>query len=315
MKNIIITLPLNEEQKERLRLIAPEAKLTFIQSAQLTDKQLEEAHIIIGNPTEEQLKKCRVLEWLQLGSAGYEPYTKQGVLANHVKLTNATGAYGVAVAEHMLAMTMMLQKNLHSYRDQMKVGNWQKSMGKVKSLYNAKVLILGTGDLGKEYAKRVKCMGAQVIGIRRHVTKPVEWFDALCSMSQLESLLPHADVVAITLPGDDKLTHFFGEEQFEAMKEGAILINAGRGTLIDQEALLKCLKSGKISAGLDVAEPEPLPADHPLWKCENLMITPHVAGGFHLDLTVSKLVDLIASNLAQYVQGSYLDNIVLRKFK
>jgi phosphoglycerate dehydrogenase-like enzyme len=137
--------------------------------------------------------------------------------------------------------------------------------------------------------------------------------DEMDTAENLEKRLAQADVVAVCLPGTRETFHLFSERQFAAMKEGAVFLNVGRGNIVDTEALVKVLKEGKLwGASLDVFEQEPLPEDSELWSCPNLLITPHVSGGFHLPYTVDRIVEISLKNLAAYIHHEEYVSVVDR---
>ena len=168
------------------------------------------------------------------------------------------------------------------------------------------------GDIGSNFAKRVRAMGARVIGVRRSEDKPApDWADAVFPTARLEEALAQAGVTALCVPSTRETRHLMGEEQFAAMKDGAYLLNVGRGTAIDQEALDRALRAGKLAgAAIDVADPEPLPQDHFLWETPNLILTPHVSGNMSLPKTCDIVVDIFLNNLAKWSRGEPLDHVV-----
>ena len=233
-----------------------------------------------------------------------------GCLPKEATLTNATGAYGLAISEYMLAVWMELIKKLHAYRDVQCTNTW-KDLGPVTSVWNSTVLVLGLGDIGGEFAKRAKALGARVIGVRRKGTDKPDFVDELILTEKLDEYLPLADCVAITLPGTKETKGMFNAERIAKMKDGAVLLNVGRGMIVDSDALFDALESGKLSgAAVDVTDPEPLPAEHPLWQQENAVITPHVSGGFHLPETHDRIIRIMAENLSAFCAGKPLRNVV-----
>ena len=250
------------------------------------------------------------LEWLQTNSAGVEAYIRPGVLAGDTLLTNATGAYGLAIAEHMLGMLLELFKKLELYRDAQKSGAWQ-SQGAVKAVYGSTVLVLGMGDIGGEFAARCKALGAKVIGVRRSPRPCPEYADEVHLLEDLDSLLPQADVVAVTLPGTDATRGLMSRERLAKMKEGAVLLNVGRGFIVDTEALCDALERGHLSgAGVDVTDPEPLPPTHRLWNIPTAVVTPHISGFYHLRETHERIVGIFLENLRHFQAGEPLRNLV-----
>ena len=171
--------------------------------------------------------------------------------------------------------------------------------------------VLGLGDIGGEFAKRAKALGARVIGVRRTGTDKPDFVDELIHTDKLDEYLPQADCVAITLPGTTATKGMFDAERMAKMKDGAILLNVGRGMIVDTDALCAALENGKLAgAGVDVTDPEPLPTDHPLWKMENAVITPHISGGYHLQETHDRIVRIMAENLKRFLAGEPLRNVI-----
>ena len=233
-----------------------------------------------------------------------------GVLPEGTLLTNASGAYGMAISEHLIAMLFMIQKHLGVYRDQQKEHLWIKQEPMLVT-EGSTVLVLGLGDIGSTFARKMKAMGSYVIGVRRTLREKPDYVDELSTMDALSRLLPRADVVALSLPGYAATRGVIGKEELDRMKPGAVLLNVGRGTAVDTNALSDALYAGKLAgAGLDVTDPEPLPADHPIWDAPGALITPHVSGGYALKPTLEKILALSARNLERYEKGETLENMV-----
>ena len=149
------------------------------------------------------------------------------------------------------------------------------------------------------------------MGLKRRVNGPVAGFDRVFPMERLDELLPQADVVALTLPHTPETAGLMDGARIARMKDDAILLNAGRGSVLDQAALARALAGGKLwGAALDVTEPEPLPLDSPLWDIPNLLITPHVAGGIRLERTRRACIQMALDNLRRYLAGKPLENRV-----
>lgn len=317
MADIILNvLPLTDGEREQFRAAAPESEQRFVPlmdsrglTVPLADPGLAaDATVILGCLEVPVLSGLPQLRWLQSWSAGVDFYLHPGCFPEGAMLTTASGAYGPSVAEHMLASLLSLMKRLHRYRDAQRGHQWG-SLGAVKTLYNATVLVVGAGDIGLRFASMCKAMGAHTIGLKRTVCPPPEGLDQVHLIAALDDWLPKADVVALVLPHTPETVHIMDERRLFLMKEGSILLNAGRGSAVDPGALLETLQSGHLwGACLDVTEPEPLPADSPLWDQENLLITPHVAGGLHMEGTRERIVDIALENLKHYIAGEPLKN-------
>ncbi|MCI8624361.1 MAG: D-2-hydroxyacid dehydrogenase [Provencibacterium sp.] len=298
-----------EKEREYLRQSLPQAQFDFIPFT--ADMPLAEYDAIVGNPPAGCLADCRSLRLLQLVSAGTASYPQAvQALGRGIALTNATGAYGPAISEHMLGMLLMLIKKLHLYRDHMRDGLW-KDEGPVVSLNGARVLVAGMGDIGGCFGRLCAACGAHVTGIRRTPGPCPDYAEAVYSTDRLDELLPEADVLAMSLPETKETFHLLSRERLSRMKPTAIVLNVGRGNAIDTEALCDALLEGKIGgAGLDVTDPEPLPAGHRLWSVPQALVTPHVSGGSHLYGTVERIAEIAAGNLERLARGEALHNQV-----
>ncbi len=322
-KRALVTIPTGERHRNLLQQAAPGWEFRFrgtdtlvcapqeaLPGQPVTQEDVDWAQVILGNVPAAMLHGSPALEWLQTNSAGVEAYIQPGVLAGDTLLTNATGAYGLAIAEHMLGMLLELFKKLELYRDAQKSGAWQ-SQGAVKAVYGSTVLVLGMGDIGGEFAARCKALGAKVIGVRRSPRPCPEYADEVHLLEDLDSLLPQADVVAVTLPGTDATRGLMSRERLAKMKEGAVLLNVGRGFIVDTEALCDALERGHLSgAGVDVTDPEPLPPTHRLWNIPTAVVTPHISGFYHLRETHERIVDIFLENLRHFQAGEPLRNLV-----
>lgn len=322
-KRALVTIPTGERHRNLLQQAAPGWEFRFrgtdtlvcapqeaLPGQPVTQEDVDWAQVILGNVPAAMLHGSPALEWLQTNSAGVEAYIQPGVLAGDTLLTNASGAYGLAIAEHMLGMLLELFKKLELYRDAQKSGAWQ-SQGAVKAVYGSTVLVLGMGDIGGEFAARCKALGAKVIGVRRSPRPCPEYADEVHLLEDLDSLLPQADVVAVTLPGTDATRGLMSRERLAKMKEGAVLLNVGRGFIVDTEALCDALERGHLSgAGVDVTDPEPLPPTHRLWNIPTAVVTPHISGFYHLRETHERIVGIFLENLRHFQAGEPLRNLV-----
>ena len=309
-KNILVLIPVNGKDKLILEEKAPSSSFTYLNGNTVNVEQVQNANIIIGNPSIDMIKGSKNLEWIQLGSAGVGDYIKGDVLQDGVILTNASGAYGLAISEYMLGVLLELYKKLHLYRENQMESNWHYE-GPVKAIYDSTALIVGMGDIGGEFAKRLKALGAYTIGIRRSDGNKPDYLDELHFMDELEALLPRADIVSLSLPATKLTEKIINRRTLDLMKQDAVIINVGRGNAIDTEALCDALESGHIlGAALDVTDPEPLPKNHRLWKIKNAIITPHVSGGYSLQETHERIIRISANNLEAFLNNKSLASVV-----
>lgn len=312
-KDILVVMPVEEGHKKTLEESAPGNTFIYTSYEKASKEMVRKANIILGNIDPFLLYEAENLEWIQLNSAGADDYVKKGLLKDDILLTNATGAYGPGVAEHMLAVLFSIQKKLHLYRDNQNQCEWQDE-GEVMSLRGGTLLIVGLGDIGLYFARLMKNFGYRVIGIKRRPGEVPQDIDEVHTMEDLDQLLPEADVVLSVLPDSKATRNIFCKERFEKMKSTAILLNAGRGSAVNTEDLCQALISGEIyGAGLDVTDPEPLQSQHKLWNVQNAVITPHISGDFHHPATLYRIVDIAVGNLRRYMEGEPLVNIVDRK--
>lgn len=307
---ILVVLPVKDRHKEKFQKAAPGHELVYCLASEVTPDLAATADVILGNIPVSMLSGCSHLKWIQLNNAGTEGFCEPGALPEGTVLTNATGAYGTAISEHMIAMVFMLHKHLHEYYMQQQSCQWQR-LGPMTVADQSTTLVLGMGDIGTAFAKKMHAMGSYIIGIRRSKRPKPDFVGEQYTMDALVRVLPRADIVAMSLPGYDETRHIINEEMLRRMKPSAVLVNVGRGMSVDTMALCRALNEGRLGgACLDVTDPEPLPPDHPLWKARNAIITPHASGGFALDVTLEKILDLCVQNLERFINGQPLVNVI-----
>lgn len=304
--NILVVMPTTERHKQKLKQSCPDGKFTFLNDCLPTDEQLADAEIIVGNVLVDEIQKCKKLRFLQLNTAGSDAYVG---IAKSLLIANSSGAYGLAISEHLLGMLLMLMKKLHLYRDNQNNSLWRDE-GTVMGIEGSRILTIGLGDIGGEFAKRCKALGAYTLGIRRNLMLKPYYIDEMHSLDEIDSIIPTVDVVALCLPNCDESVKLFNKERISKMKDGSILLNVGRGSAIDTEALYEAVSGGRISAGIDVTDPEPLPSNHPLWHCPNVIITPHISGYYHLRQTHDRIIDIAARNIENILCGEPIINRV-----
>ena len=310
VSNILVTIPAKPHHRELLESCAPNAKFTYVDPAAVTNEQLAAADVILGNVTPDEVKKAKQLKFIQLNSAGSDAYVAPGVMPEGAIICNATGSYGLAISEYLMGVLLALSKRLHQYRDRQPHAIWE-IIGEVKPIMGTTVMIIGLGDIGGEFAKRVKAMGAHVIGVRRKGTDKPDYVDELYLTEQIDEIIPRADTIALCLPNTPDTQNIMNRERINNMKQDAILLNIGRGSAVDADALCDAVESGKLwGAGLDVTVPEPLPADSRLWTTQNILLTPHVSGNYTLPETLNRIVRLMAENLTAVINDEPVKNIV-----
>ena len=306
--NVLCLLPVEERHRAMLESSALGTDFVYTSAAEVTRKQVAAADVIIGNIDPALLTAATHLKLLQLQSAGYDNYLAAGTVPPAAQLACSVGAYGQAVSEHMFAMVLAMVKRLPGYLDLQREHRWE-DLGPVTTLKGANVLVLGAGDIGTHFATLCRNMGAHVRGIKRHpLTYPIV-FEDMDGMDALPERLGQADVVASFLPSTPETRGLADATFFAAMRSGAYFVNGGRGDLVVADDLVATLETGKLAgAAVDVTDPEPLPAESPLWNAPNMLITPHVSGWFHLAATLDNVVDIAAENLRHLIAGETLRN-------
>lgn len=313
MHDIVVLLELDDKEQAAFKAAAGDNKITFHNEkkefvSSLGPEYFRDADIILGQPRPSALKEAVNLKWLQTRSSGVDKYTAPGVLREGVVLTSGTGAYGTAVAEHAFGMMLGAMKTFPQYRDNQHASLWRPE-DEVKSPEGLDILILGTGDLGSAFGRFCKAFGAHTIGVRRDKSKPAEGIDEMHGMDEIDELVAKADVICSMLPHSDEMVGYFDYSRFMTMKKDAIFINVGRGPIVDADGLYRALEEGQLfGAALDTLDPEPFPKEHPLWRQQRVFITPHTAGGDHLESTVRKVNAIALENLRAYLEGRPLKN-------
>lgn len=314
MSKIIITIPMTEEDKKTITEITSlqTSDISYLQAENITQENLEDCEIILGNISPKLLQNCKNLKWIHLNSAGVNSYID--ILSNNnIILTNSTGAYDLALAEYALALIFALKKKIPNYIKNQQECIW-KDEGKVESIFNSKTLIVDLGNIGKELGKKLYVLGSRVSGVKKNLDNYPEFIEKIYSIEDLDEILSEFDIVVSILPETSETFNLFDIEKFKKMKKNSIFINIGRGTTVSSDDLYLALENNLISgAGIDVTHIEPLPKTHNLWKSKNLILTPHIAGGYHLDYTLNNIRKLAIENLKSFLLNKPLKNIITSK--
>lgn len=277
-------------------------------------QQAADYEILYGLAAPESLKAMTALRWFCTPSAGVEPYTPEDIYPSaDVLLTNSAGAYGITIAEHILMVTLMLLRRMPDFQAVVQQRGWLRSLP-MRSICGSRITVLGTGDIGSNFARRAKALGAQhICGVRRTLRSADPAFDRVCTLDELDTLLPDTDILVMALPATAATVHVLDRDRIALLPSHAVVVNVGRGSAIEQDALIDALNREAIAgAALDVMVPEPPPADHPLWTAKNILLTPHISGNMSLGITRDLDVDLFCRDLANYAAGRPLTQLVDR---
>ncbi len=292
----------NADFHERIRQIAPDCEI-------VSSADLARAHVIYNAIKPTELDGAPHLRWLQLLSAGINRWPIGELAKRGVQVTTTSGIHAQPITEQMFGMLLMNTRALDvALREQPK-HDWRSyNYGpRVQRIADKTLGVLGVGAIGAHAAHVGRAFGMRVIGLRRG-GEPVDDVEQMFTPDQKIEFFAQCDVVMNTLPLTDATHGFMSHAEFEALPDGAIVINTGRGETIDTPALMNWLRSGKARAALlDVTDPEPLPPEHPLWKMENVVITPHYSGT-HPEYG-ARADEIFLDNLRRFVAGETLHNV------
>lgn len=310
-KTIVCLHPLTEKQRESILQAAPGYQLILSESKKPDLNALSGAEIVIGwgkGIADTLLRENGPLRWVQTWSAGVDRMPLDRLKDRGVILTNASGVHARPISQVIFGFMLLFARNLHTAIRNQQRHQWSPGGGEVE-LTGKTAVIAGTGEIGLETARIAKVFGMRTVGVRRN-EGTLSHFDALYTTPHLKDAVKEGDFVINTLPLTGETARLFDASVFTAFKEGSYYINIGRGGTTDTDALIQALKSGRIrGAGLDVFEQEPLPAGHPLWDMEQVVITPHVAGA--TDYYSDRVVAIFTGNMRSYLSdGKPSRNVV-----
>jgi phosphoglycerate dehydrogenase-like enzyme len=293
-------------------VIAEVVDLGFAATTDDLRRDLEGTEVLFAwRPDRELLPAAWVsasaLRWIQSASAGVDGLLFPELVESDVVLTNARGVFDEAIGEYALGLMLLLAKGLVGVVDRQRRGEWRHRDSEL--LAGKRLLIAGVGPIGRAVGRKARAMGMRVRGVGRTTRPGDDVFDVVLGTDELLGALPWADYVVDVLPGAEGTRHLFGEQAFAEMNDWTRFLNLGRGSTVDQAALVTALRTGAIgAAALDVLEEEPLPEDHPLWTMPNVVVSPHMAGDFAG--WREELVELFVENLERYLTGQPLRNVV-----
>jgi phosphoglycerate dehydrogenase-like enzyme len=249
-----------------------------------------------------QLPYLRGLKVVQAPFAGVDTFLP--LLPPGVTLCDAQGVHDIPTAEWTVAVILAMQKQLPFYVGQQREGNWssRRQGEQIDEVAGKTVLIVGYGSIGRAIESRLTPFGPRFVRVARRAR------DGVSPVTQLDELLPQADIVVIITPLTAETRHLMNGDTIARMKPGALLVNASRGEVVDTDALLQALNDRRIRAAIDVTDPEPLPAGHPLWKAPNLLLTPHTAG--FTPNFLGRLLKLASDQAERFARGEPLLNVV-----
>lgn len=303
-RKMVIVQNIPDELAQKVRTIIPNWDIIVGKEKELWQSHLTEAEIIVGfqsSMTDIIINSETNIKWIQSWSAGVNSYPLEELAHRNILLTSANGVHAFPISETVFGLILALTRKIHTYVKQQERKEWYHAHLNAE-IHNKTIGIIGVGAIGKEVAKIAKAFGMHVIGVRNS-DQQEENIDHMVTSEKLNDILPQCDFVVVTVPLTHKTYHMFGAEQFQKMKASSLLINIGRGAVIDEPALIDALKKEEIAgAGLDVFEKEPLDEESSLWDMDQVIVTPHTSGSTEFyDKRVVE--DLFIPNLKSYLNG------------
>jgi phosphoglycerate dehydrogenase-like enzyme len=300
------------EYVDRLRRLFPGDVFRHAQSDAEAEEMIGDAEIAFSSHiTPQQLAIAGRLRWVHSPAAGVGNMLYPTMVQRAITMTNGRGTSAENIAEHVLALVLAMFRRLPEALTRQAEHVWaQDELSGPRTIAGSRILIVGLGSIGAAAARRFHALGARVVGVRRNTgAAPVPGVASVHPPESLHDLLPEADAVVIAAPQTGATHSLIGEAELARMKPGACLVNVSRGSLIDEAALDRALRSGRLGgAALDVLRDEPLPAGHAMWDVPNLLITPHIAG-FRRDHWEA-VIELFADNRRRFAAGEPLLNLV-----
>lgn len=302
-------------QVDRLRRDFPAVRFVSPPARDDVPGLLADADVVLGwAVTRETFPLARRLRWVHLTAAGVGTALFPELIESDVVLTNARGLHAAAMAEHAIGLMLTFARKLHLARDAQRERRWKQrdlmlEPPPYRDLAGSTLALVGLGHVGAAVAVRARALGVRVIAVRRHPANPPEPADEQWTAGRLGDALALADWVVLAAPLTGQTRELIGRAELARMRSDAVLINLGRGALVDEAALVTALERGALGgAGLDVTAEEPLPESSPLWTMPQVVITPHISG--LAPRLWERAIDQFARNLERYLAGRALENVV-----
>lgn len=279
-------------------------------------KEIADADAFIGDIKPEQVRAGKNLKWVAIMSAGAEKVLHlsggDDLRDSNIILTNNKVVQGPEIADHALAMLLTLTRGIHTFIGHRQQEIWQSRPYTGIELNGRTAVVIGVGGIGTQIALRANAFGMDVIGVDPEDRPYMPFIKKIVKPDQLDEVIPSADVVFVSAPHTPLSHKMMGGKQFDMMKKDSYFIAVSRGGVYDMPGLVRALDSRKLAgAGVDVTDPEPLPKGHALWKFDNAIITPHIAG--RSDKDRARMVGTITENVRRFVDGRPMLNVVDKK--
>ncbi len=304
-KIIVVNPIIDDLQKNRIVKTAEKygVPVEFYPTVDTAIPNLHGAEIVYGI-SPDLINNAPDLKWFCSASAGIDHYVKAGCFDERdIILTNSSGSFGHTISEYIIMMALYMMRRMPEYEEIVKAHSWKSNLEN-KSLFGSKIVVLGTGDLGSLFAKRVRGFEPEsLIGVSRSGNQ-VDLFDKVVKVDELPEYLKDVDLLVMCLPGTPETTGLLSKDLIDMMPASSYIINVGRGSAIDIDALVEALENERLAgATLDVLPQEPLPPESPLWDVKNLYITPHISGQETMPWTRDNNYNMFCEDIENYFEG------------
>jgi phosphoglycerate dehydrogenase-like enzyme len=306
----LIYPPIPDSDLAELQRVAGDAEIIHAQDEATARAHIADADAMYGTLTPELLAQARKLRWLQAPVAGVERYLFPDLAQSDIIVTNMAGIYSDQIADHAIMFLLMFARGMHIYFRRQLAHNWQGGVP-VIHVADQTLGVIGLGGIGTEVARRGHALGMRVIAVDAVPKSKPDFVDELWTIDKLDTLLGDSDFVVSCVPHTPETVKLITLPRLQQMKPTAYLINISRGVVVDLADLTYALQNGIIAgAALDVFEIEPLPADHPLWEMQNVLITPHMASNLDSPHIPARRIGVVRENLRRFLAGEQLRNVI-----
>ncbi len=325
---LVIYPNVDAQRLERIREAAGEMAVANCADEEKALDEMPHADAFFGKLTPRLLEASTMVRWVQSPTASLEHYLFAALVEHPCELTNMRGLFSDAIADQVFGYITCFSRNLHTYIRRQREARWDPVGGECgrpafatgpgavgsidlahPCLSDMTLGIVGLGHIGEEVGRRGACFGMRVVAVDARRRVAPEGVEAIWEPDRLDDLLAASDFVVIAAPHTPETEGLFDLERISKMKRSAYLINIGRGIIVKLEALVQALEQGTIAgAALDVYEQEPLPSEHPLWRMDNVILTPHVAG--FSPKIAERHLGVVLDNVRRFVAGEPLRNVV-----
>jgi D-2-hydroxyacid dehydrogenase (NADP+) len=307
-KKIVVTGQFFADAAE-IQTVSPEVKIVAARTPKEVLQEIADADAVFGAMNPAVLQAGKKLKWVQIYSAGAETYLFPDFVNSNITLTNCKIIQGPEIADHAMALLLSLTRSLAETIPKRTAEEWQTGHYHPLELTGKTAVIIGLGGIGTQIAQRARAFGMKIEAVDPKDIPITTTVEQIVTPDRLHELLPHADVVFMSAPHTKQTEGMMGAAEFGMMKKGSFFIAVSRGKTYDTNALMKALDEKRLAgAGLDVTNPEPLPKGHPLWKFDNVVITPHIAG--QSDVVPGRRMALVKENIRRFLAGKPMLNVV-----